>query len=709
MVVTMDGPIDIIIHPDRGFKVDEHYECPLKGMYQAEFGQIQQSANMGCPCCVLVHAAINQRWPNCATTGHITFNSHDQPWEQIYVYAPPINGQIAFVCGPEIEKNDTEELNAYQFHGTQHIFTDMMERFAPCDTSSAKSLQTSRQWIKECDEEHRCMQATKPTLPRRVLDLRNDRVRLLEVTNEEKFNRYACLSHCWGTDSENLLRTKSTNMDSFKSEIPFDLLPRTFQDAISFTRQLDVMFLWIDSLCIIQDDELDWQQQSAIMAEIYQNAYVALAATASSSADEGLYTPDNSLKLHDTDKPPLTLVRYQDGSEREVRTRICFNHRTEYFPLLLRGWVYQERLLSPRVLHFAGDELIWECHGRVDCECGGSDDLRHHFSRAVDSPGQVSGFHEENKDDVENEVQDVSKLDDIQFQFTKRWRHIVFYYTQLSLTYPSDIFPALSGIAKAFALKTQDEYVAGLWKRTLVKDLLWYCNTSVLNLNIQPWRAPSWSWAAVSTSDTIAHIHFRQDMEVVKLAEVKDVVCQPSGADPTGELEYAYITLSTKAIPARLMRMDNSSELTAPRYALYFDIASSNIMEVIRIPRLPCDEQTGHHGLSDPRLANGIQCLDVIVVQLARCAFALGKRYRGYPETIEQDVRFCMVIARHSDQGERWIRVGLATFAEYEPTTVQFAQEDGAETEGLFEELAQRNRKILRLFDEVEIRDITIW
>jgi hypothetical protein len=346
----MDDPAEIVIHPDYGSEVDEHHECLLRGDHTyVDSGLVEQSAKLGCPFCMLRHLALKQIWPDSAIAFKVVCHAHDQPWEPVEVRATPVDQKIGFAWENEIEKYTPD---AYRFYRMQETDMSLMGRVVPCDTRSEKSLQTTRQWVEEC------MHATKPTSPRRILDLRHDRVRLVEITGEQNVNRYACLSHCWGNNSEYLLRTKLTNLDCFKREIPFDLLPRTFQDATSFARQLGVMFLWIDSLCIIQDEELDWQQQSAIMADIYQNAYITLAATASDSADQGLYTLDNSLKLHRTDRPPLALVRYRDSTGREVFSRIYFNHNMQEFPLLQRGWVYQERLLSPRVLHFAGDELI---------------------------------------------------------------------------------------------------------------------------------------------------------------------------------------------------------------------------------------------------------------------------------------------------------------------------------------------------------------
>jgi hypothetical protein len=189
-------------------------------------------------------------------------------------------------------------------------------------------------------------------------------------------------------------------------------------------------------------------------------------------------------------------------------------------------------------------------------------------------------------------------------------------------------------------------------------------------------------------------------MEEIRLAEVKDIVCQPARADPTGELETSYITLSTESVPARLGRVDSSKERTTPQYALYFDIAPTNPMEVIGITSQVWTAETGYAGLSDPRLANGIQCLDVMVAHIARGVSGIKLRYEGFPDTPRKNVRFCMIIARQADQEERWVRGGLVVISEYNSDTVETTQKDDAERKKLFEEMTQRNR---------EIQDITIW
>jgi hypothetical protein len=151
------------------------------------------------------------------------------------------------------------------------------------------------------------------------------------------------------------------------------MLPRTFQEAIDIIRRLGVRYLWIDALCIIQGDTTDWLREAPQMVSIYQNAYLAVAATASSDSNGGCYrtTPSECYER-----------KFMYGSKRGgipvyVREAIPHfdGHSTDEvagreFPLLQRAWVYQERILSSRMLHFCNKELLLECKEDAHCQCG---------------------------------------------------------------------------------------------------------------------------------------------------------------------------------------------------------------------------------------------------------------------------------------------------------------------------------------------------
>jgi hypothetical protein len=159
------------------------------------------------------------------------------------------------------------------------------------DTGSNNAIDWAKARLGECTASHSCFSlGSEATLPARVLDLGLSKdpfqnVRLYETNHE--CAPYACLSHCWG-GSQLLQATKAT-LTALKKGIKWASLPKTFRDASRFVKQLGIRYLWIDSLCIIQDDDNDWAEQSGLMCSIFQSSTITVAATASSNCQEGCY------------------------------------------------------------------------------------------------------------------------------------------------------------------------------------------------------------------------------------------------------------------------------------------------------------------------------------------------------------------------------------------------------------------------------------
>jgi hypothetical protein len=181
-------------------------------------------------------------------------------------------------------------------------------------------------------------------LPYRVVDIGSQEspaVKLVET--EGKFGHYACLSHCWG--GEQTLRTTlfPDSLTQHKRGIEWTEIPKTFQDAIIVLRTFGFQYIWIDSLCIIQDSQEDWQVQSALMGEIYRNSIITIAGSASSGPQQGLFRTAQSAHL----SQPFPANTSLEGIEK-VQYREPLSHDASELPLLQRGWVFQERQLSPR-------------------------------------------------------------------------------------------------------------------------------------------------------------------------------------------------------------------------------------------------------------------------------------------------------------------------------------------------------------------------
>ena len=128
-----------------------------------------------------------------------------------------------------------------------------------------------QRWLNECNAHERCMPLDDTPMPIRVLALVGDNtqplIRLIETKGRQ--GRYLALSHCWGEAGKLPLRTTSENYQKHQSSIPFNNLPKTFQDTIKFAQGMGIRYVWIDSLCIIQGDSRDWHSEAAKMGEVY--------------------------------------------------------------------------------------------------------------------------------------------------------------------------------------------------------------------------------------------------------------------------------------------------------------------------------------------------------------------------------------------------------------------------------------------------------
>lgn len=221
-----------------------------------------------------------------------------------------------------------------------------------------------QEWLRVCDKEHGHAQEASSggcavQMPTRLIRV-GESSEHLEDIKDSGFLRYLALSHCWGGSTS--LSTLTSNIDQFRNEIPHEQLPLNFQEAIRVTRALKIPYLWIDSLCIIQDDPEDWRREAARMGQVFSNAHCTIAATSAATSNEGFLTPKlNSTLFATLETPDGSLLHISEFMED------C-NRDLESAPLNTRGWVMQERALSRRTLHFTKTQVYWECGNGLHCE-----------------------------------------------------------------------------------------------------------------------------------------------------------------------------------------------------------------------------------------------------------------------------------------------------------------------------------------------------
>jgi hypothetical protein len=225
------------------------------------------------------------------------------------------------------------------------------------------------QWLQKCRDNHsKCNQASPGYwLPTRVLDVgtSSSPSLCLHITEQSSPKPpYITLSHCWGKIE--IKRLLTANISQFTESIDVTELPKTFQDAVIIARRLDVRFLWIDSLCIIQDSFEDWAKESTSMGDVYKNALCNIAATAAPDGRTGCFLERNPLLAQ------TCRVRIEGLPGPAPVSRIYELVRKDFWeqeinkaPLIQRAWVLQERTLAPRIIHFGKNQLCWECHELV--------------------------------------------------------------------------------------------------------------------------------------------------------------------------------------------------------------------------------------------------------------------------------------------------------------------------------------------------------
>lgn len=354
------------------------------------------------------------------------------------------------------------------------------------DRMSEAALGILREWIQSCSTLHKECESSFDSrpLPTRIINVKpkgsDDTVRL-QLSNGG-CGRFLALSYCWG-DSKQLLTTTRATLNERSRGVHLDLLPATFRDAVLLCRALNIVYLWIDALCIVQDDEDDWAAESSEMASVYGRSALTLSATMANSVSSGF------IQKPETGHYPSILwndprSKHSGSLFLRPKTEGWNEVLSEDAPLMKRGWALQERLLAPRVLHY-GQQMFWECR-----HCMWSEDEQ--FNQVLDNPEHSEKHLNKNL----NRRLSLRQANG-QWPLSKYWSRILKDYTRRCFTNETDKLAALAGLAQDAQRLTGDEYCAGLWRSSLPIDLLWRRKSPDFMATPSRFRAPTWSWAAL--------------------------------------------------------------------------------------------------------------------------------------------------------------------------------------------------------------------
>lgn len=368
----------------------------------------------------------------------------------------------------------------------QSEWYDLTRQVATVETSANSHIPLLRRWLDECEANHETCQARLEfKLPHRLIDLQgteaNDRIRLV-LTADLGIKRvpYVALSYCWGSSS--CFKLTSETAPALTAGISVSGLPLTIQHAISVSRNLGFRYIWVDSLCIVQDSKEDWAQESANMCDVYQGSHICVASLESTSSDQGMFAIRDPLMY-----APLLLGSMENGTRLfAVPSLLAWHLRTQ--PLHKRAWVTQERILAPRTIGF-GQYLRWECREAQWTETGWD-----HQPKDSDAKWKAASRSKCGRffDDVLR-TDNISSSTKSPLEIHLQWKFVLDEYTKCSLTHGTDRLAALLGIASAFQRRTGWEFTAGLWIPFFLSGLLWLPMGGPSALH---GVGPSWSWTS---------------------------------------------------------------------------------------------------------------------------------------------------------------------------------------------------------------------
>ena len=313
--------------------------------------------------------------------------------------------------------------------------------------------------------------------------------------------------------------------EQLEQGLPVSDLPPRFRDAASITLWMDVHYLWIDALCIIQDSEEDWLLESVRMGDIYTNSYCNIAAT-SADTNKGCFT---RRYIEMVEPYSIPSPRADDIAVKHVIGYDDFwSNSLLDTTLHTRGWVLQERLLSPRTIHFGQEQMFWECRTNMACEAYPEsipDQFRNWRTQAWRQSDQMLDPARKTATDHSVHQRFVSHiLSQYVLRFlrpinTKKpftqptwaygvWSKTIERYMECELSFQEDKLVAISGIAQKLAELTNERYLAGLWDNAMLpQSLLWYVlgrrkadstnSVRCASAGSPNYRAPSWSWASL--------------------------------------------------------------------------------------------------------------------------------------------------------------------------------------------------------------------
>ncbi|KAK1532097.1 uncharacterized protein CCOS01_04080 [Colletotrichum costaricense] len=418
-------------------------------------------------------------------------------------------------------------------------------------TFSESGIAQIRRRLQVCLESHpSCRQGTG-TRPLRFIELspRDERTVRIRQAHSTRVDPYVALSYCWGLDQT--IKTTTVNLARHQQGIEVRNLPKTIQDAIHVTRQLGVKLLWVDSLCIVQNDPALLAREAGDMAHYYANSIITISAAVAKSCAEGFLSPPN------TTGPdgyvgfyfPFSGDPRPDNSSKRRFKLFRGEARDEIDHIDTRAWTLQESLLATRLVSFGTRRISWACMTTRFGPSSGAASLRDNMFKTRHWVGYRDRIaHNKsygcNPRNPEHLIPDLHAILYPPLEATfQLWSKVVEEFSQRTLSVPGDRLLAISGVAQTLGNLVNQSgdidtspYAAGLWNTPLLPlQLLWLPKKPLAPQLSSSYIAPSWSWASfpgavvwhlpdLTHLDSCIHTQFEQEKKTPSLLDSEDFV-----------------------------------------------------------------------------------------------------------------------------------------------------------------------------------------
>ncbi|KAH6686351.1 heterokaryon incompatibility protein-domain-containing protein [Plectosphaerella plurivora] len=399
----------------------------------------------------------------------------------------------------------------------------------PVSTSSPAIVEHAIRMLKECHDSHeQCRRPSDTALPNRLLEIDGEEnVRLVKGETLPPHTPYIALSYCWGRQpSSTVMQLTLATLASFNAGFLIELLPKTVREAIHFTRRIGIRHIWVDLLCIVQDSPEDKAGEIDAMASIYEGSHLTICALGAESMDGGLYSLRNPFLYSSI---PLT----ETGGRRvDIRFKMS-DDSWWWWPAHKRGWIYQERILSRRVLSF-GPFMVWTCRQTMVKEF----DI---------TPSYGDGRFVLSSQLYRSLIATEASREDRSDAVYKAWHEVLHHFHFTDLRFKTDRLAAVTGVMSLVKRQTGWDNHAGLWEPFLLRELLWEPSVRPVH---STGLAPSWSWIAWD-----GRIEFKGPEQpdcsgIVELATVQRV---PDIPPDTTTTEPSLLCLRINCMPLKVL------------------------------------------------------------------------------------------------------------------------------------------------------------